>query len=384
MKEKELLDIIKNFDVRGDIKELNPINNGIINTTYVVKTDDKGNINKYLLQKINTSIFTEPFKLMKNIENVTKYISLNDSESKDTINVIKAKNGLPLYVTSDPFSHKEYYRVYNYIDNTISYNKSEKTEIVYNTGKAFGNFNKLLNEYPINTLEETIIDFHNTQKRLEKFLYDIENDSFKRVNGVKKEIKEILKRSKICSKITKELDERNIPYRVTHNDTKVNNVLMNKVTGDYLAVIDLDTVMPGSLLYDYGDGIRSTSSTALEDEKDLSKVSIDLKMFENYTDGYMSEMFDCITENELVLMPESIRIITLELAMRFLNDYINGDVYFKTDYKDHNLDRTRNQLALVKDIEKKLPYINNYIYSSYQKYKKNNFTLKKVVKDKIV
>lgn len=159
---------------------------------------------------------------------------------------------------------------------------------------------------------------------------------------------------------------------------------MNKVTGDYLAVIDLDTVMPGSLLYDYGDGIRSTSSTALEDEKDLSKVSIDLKMFENYTDGYMSEMFDCITENELVLMPESIRIITLELAMRFLNDYINGDVYFKTDYKDHNLDRARNQLALVKDIEKKLPYINNYIYSSYQKYKKNNFTLKKVVKDKIV
>ena len=166
-----------------------------------------------------------------------------------------------------------------------------------NTGKAFGNFNKLLNEYPINTLEETIIDFHNTQKRLEKFLYDIENDSFKRVNGVKKEIKEILKRSKICSKITKELDERNIPYRVTHNDTKVNNDLMNRVTGDYLAVIDLDTVMPGSLLYDYGDGIRSTSSTALEDEKDLSKVSIDLKMFENYTDGYMSEMFDCITEN---------------------------------------------------------------------------------------
>lgn len=159
---------------------------------------------------------------------------------------------------------------------------------------------------------------------------------------------------------------------------------MSKKTGDYLAVIDLDTVMPGSLLYDYGDGIRSTSSTALEDEKDLSKVSIDLKMFENYTDGYMSEMFECITENEIALMGEAIRIITLELAMRFLNDYINGDVYFKTDYYNHNLDRARNQLALVKDIEKKLPYINNYIYSSYQKYKKNNFILKKVVKDKIV
>lgn len=159
---------------------------------------------------------------------------------------------------------------------------------------------------------------------------------------------------------------------------------MSKKTGDYLAVIDLDTVMPGSLLYDYGDGIRSTSSTALEDEKDLSKVSIDLKMFENYTDGYMSEMFECINENKIAFMGEAIRIITLELAMRFLNDYINGDVYFKTDYYNHNLDRARNQLTLVKDIEKKLPYINNYIYSSYQKYKKNNFTLKKVVKDKIV
>lgn len=379
--------ILENYEIPGKLESIKEYNVGNINKTYIIEYDNEGKREKYLVQKINTLVFNNPYILMENIEKVTTYLKNKMNEYKDNdhkvLNIIKTnKKELLCKIIND--NKDSYYRIYNFIGNSISYNNSTDNRIVYNTGKAFGNFNKLLNEYSINTLEETIIDFHNTQKRLEKFLYDIEKDSFKRVNGVKKEIKEILKRSKICSIITKELDERNIPYRVTHNDTKVNNVLMNKVTGDYLAVIDLDTVMPGSLLYDYGDGIRSTSSTALEDEKDLSKVSIDLKMFENYTDGYMSEMFDCITENELVLMPESIRIITLELAMRFLNDYINGDVYFKTDYKDHNLDRARNQLALVKDIEKKLPYINNYIYSSYQKYKKNNFTLKKVVKDKIV
>ena len=379
--------ILENYEIPGKLESIKEYNVGNINKTYIIEYDNEGKREKYLVQKINTLVFNNPYILMENIEKVTTYLKNKMNEYKDNdhkvLNIIKT-NKKELLCTIRNDNKDSYYRIYNFIGNSISYNNSTDNRIVYNTGKAFGNFNKLLNEYPINTLEETIIDFHNTQKRLEKFLYDIEKDSFKRVNGVKKEIKEILKRSKICSIITKELDERNIPYRVTHNDTKVNNVLMNKVTGDYLAVIDLDTVMPGSLLYDYGDGIRSTSSTALEDEKDLSKVSIDLKMFENYTDGYMSEMFDCITENELVLMPESIRIITLELAMRFLNDYINGDAYFKTDYKGHNLDRARNQLALVKDIEKKLPYINNYIYSSYQKYKKNNFTLKKVVKDKIV
>ena len=379
--------ILENYEIPGKLESIKEYNVGNINKTYIIEYNNEGKIEKYLVQKINTTVFNNPYILMDNIEKVTTYLKNKMNEYKDNdhkvLNIIKTnKKELLCKIIND--NKDSYYRIYNFIGNSISYNNSTDNRIVYNTGKAFGNFNKLLNEYPINTLEETIIDFHNTQKRFEKFLYDIEKDSFKRVNGVKKEINEILKRSKICSKITKELDDKNIPYRVTHNDTKVNNVLMNKKTGDYLAVIDLDTVMPGSLLYDYGDGIRSTSSTALEDEKDLSKVSIDLKMFENYTDGYMSEMFNCITENELALMSESIIIISLELAMRFLNDYINGDVYFKTDYEDHNLDRARNQLALVKDIEKKLPYINSYIYLSYKKYKKDNIILKKVVKPKNV
>lgn len=368
MKEKELLDIIKNFDVRGDIKELNPINNGIINTTYVVKTDDKGNTNKYLLQKINTSIFTEPFKLMKNIENVTKYISLNDSESKDTINVIKAKNGLPLYVTSDPFSHKEYYRVYNYIDNTISYNKSEKTEIVYNTGKAFGHFCKVLRDYPINDLEEIIKDFHNTKKRYDKLIETYKLNPVNRNNRAFKQISEIISREEECSVLVNLLEDDKIPYRVTHNDTKVNNVLMDSVTKEPVAVIDLDTVMKGSGLYDYGDGVRSAASNALEDETNLNNVYINMDMFKAYTDGYLSEMAPYLNEEEILNMANSIKIITLELAIRFLDDYLSGDTYFKTNYDDHNLDRCKNQLKLVNDIDEKLEEMNSYIKESYNKY----------------
>lgn len=368
MKEKELLDIIKNFDIRGDIKELNSINNGIINTTYVVKTDDKGNINKYLLQKINTSIFTEPFKLMKNIENVTKYISLNDSESKDTINVIKAKNGLPLYVTSDPFSHKEYYRVYNYIDNTISYNKSEKTEIVYNTGKAFGHFCKVLRDFPINDLEEIIKDFHNTKKRYDKLIETYKLNPVNRNNRAFKQISEIISREEECSVLVNLLEDNKIPYRVTHNDTKVNNVLMDSVTKEPVAVIDLDTVMKGSGLYDYGDGVRSAASNALEDETNLDNVYINMDMFKAYTDGYLSEMAPYLNEEEILNMANSIKIITLELAIRFLDDYLSGDTYFKTNYDDHNLDRCKNQLKLVNDIDEKLEEMNSYIKESYNKY----------------
>lgn len=368
MKEKELLDIIKNFDIRGNIKELNSINNGIINTTYVVKTDDKGNINKYLLQKINTSIFTEPFKLMKNIENVTKYISLNDSESKDTINVIKAKNGLPLYVTSDPFSHKEYYRVYNYIDNTISYNKSEKTEIVYNTGKAFGHFCKVLRDFPINDLEETIKDFHDTKKRYDKLIETYKLNPVNRNNRAFKQISEIISREEECSVLVNLLEDNKIPYRVTHNDTKVNNVLMDSITKEPVAVIDLDTVMKGSGLYDYGDGVRSAASNALEDETNLDNVYINMDMFKAYTDGYLSEMAPYLNEEEILNMANSIKIITLELAIRFLDDYLSGDTYFKTNYDDHNLDRCKNQLKLVNDIDEKLEEMNSYIKESYNKY----------------
>lgn len=364
--------ILTNYDIEGTLIEVKENNSGNINNTYVAsfKKED-GTIKKYLIQKINTTVFTEPHKLMKNIDGVTSYLKKQLAKEFDTthqvLEVVKTKNNKLLCYVNEA-GERDYFRIYEYIENAVTYDYSTDKDIVFNTGKAFGNFQKLLRNYPMSKLEETIKDFHNTDKRYKKLIEDIKIDSEGRVLEVAPEIVSIIMREEICSLITEQLGTQEVPYRVTHNDTKVNNVMMNKDTGDFQAVIDLDTVMPGSLLFDYGDGIRSTASTAKEDETDLRKVSINLELFEAYTDGYLSEMAPYMTYEELSLMGESIRVITLELAIRFLNDYINGDTYFKTNYEKHNLDRARNQLALVLDIESKLEYINNYIQESYNKY----------------
>jgi len=364
--------ILTNYDIEGTLIEVKENNSGNINNTYVAsfKKED-GTIKKYLIQKINTTVFTEPHKLMKNIDGVTSYLKKQLAKEFDTthqvLEVVKTKNNKLLCYVNEA-GERDYFRIYEYIENAVTYDYSTDKDIVFNTGKAFGNFQKLLRNYPMSKLEETIKDFHNTDKRYKKLIEDIKIDSEGRTLEVAKEIVSIIMREEICSLITEQLGTQEVPYRVTHNDTKVNNVMMNKDTGDFQAVIDLDTVMPGSLLFDYGDGIRSTASTAKEDETDLRKVSINLELFEAYTDGYLSEMAPYMTYEELSLMGESIRVITLELAIRFLNDYINGDTYFKTNYEKHNLDRARNQLALVLDIESKLEYINNYIQESYNKY----------------
>lgn len=362
--------IIEAFDIDGTLVGIKTNKTGNINKSFVAEylLDEK--TKKYLIQKINSNVFTEPFKLMKNIEEVTVFLKKEMNRLGDNfhqvLEVIKTKDGKSLYVL-DEHGTRSYYRVYEFIDNSVSYDKSTDYKIVKNTGKAFGNFQKLLKDYPIQKLEETIKDFHNTKKRYDKLLSDIIIDPEGRATSVAEEIVFILKRSLIVSEIMDRLG-KTIPIRVTHNDTKVNNVMMHKDTGDYLAVIDLDTVMPGSTLFDYGDGIRSTASHASEDETNLDEVYLDMNLFEAYTDGYMSEMAKCLTKDELDFMGESIRIITLELAIRFLNDYINGDTYFRIDYPTHNLDRARNQLKLVKDIEDKMDQITAYIEKSYQKY----------------
>jgi len=364
--------ILENYNIKGKLIKIEDNNSGNINKTFVATFVDNKIEKKYLVQKINTTVFTEPYKLMKNIEGITSFIKKqakleNDQEHK-TLEIIKTKKGDSLCKI---LPEKEYYRIYDFIEDAIAYDYSTNLSVVYNTGKAFGNFQRLLANYPMNQLEETIKDFHNTPCRLKTFINDIKIDSQKRVSEVAKEIVFIIQREDICSLIMNKLGTVEIPFRVTHNDTKVNNVLMKKDNGEFLAVIDLDTVMPGSLLFDYGDGIRSTASNAKEDEIDLDKVYINLELFEAYTDGYMSEMAPYLTKTELSLMGESIRIITLELAIRFLNDYINGDTYFKIDYEKHNLDRALNQIKLVIDIEDKIDYINKYIYESYEKYNNN-------------
>ena len=374
--------ILNNYNIEGEVVKIEENNSGNINKTYVVTFLNKGREQKYLVQRINNSVFNEPYKLMKNIDGVTtfinkKLVNMKDNEHK-TLEVIKTKNNNLLCEVG---VNKEYYRIYDFIEDAVAYNQSTDKNIVKNTGAAFGNFQKLLSDYPMNKLEETIKDFHNTPKRLKQLLKDIKIDPKKRALDVAKLIVFIIQREDVCSQIMDLLGTKELPIRVTHNDTKVNNVLMNKHNGDFMAVIDLDTVMPGSLLFDYGDGIRSTTSNAKEDETDLNKVYINLDLFEAYTDGFMSEMAHFLTETEISLMGESVRIITLELAIRFLNDYINGDTYFKIDYENHNLDRAINQLKLVSDIEEKLDYMNNYINQSYHKYIDNKSLSKRLNKN---
>ena len=374
-------EIISKFDIRGKLINIEENKSGNINNTYVATFEmEDGTIKKYLIQKINTTVFTEPYKLMKNIEGVTTYLKKQLEKDKDkkhkVLEIVKTKDNKTLCAIENN-GEKDYYRIYEYIENAITYDCSVDPKIVYNTGKAFGNFQKQLRNYPMSKLSETIKDFHNTNQRYIKLIEDIKIDSEGRVMEVAPEIVFILMREDIYSLITSLLGTEKIPYRVTHNDTKVNNVMMNKESGDFMTVIDLDTVMPGSMLFDYGDGVRSTAATAKEDETDLNKVHLNLELFEAYTKGYLSEMAPYITDEELILMGESIRIITLELAIRFLNDYINGDTYFKTSYEKHNLDRARNQIALAKDIESKLDYINAFIYENYNKCKSKSRILQK-------
>lgn len=372
--------ILDNYNIKGKLINIKEDNTGNINKTYIITFINNDIEYKYLVQQINTNVFNDPYILMENILGVTNYLKeqmiLNNDNNHKVLEIIKTKDNDPMCYIYNKNGVKKYYRIYKYIDNSISYDKSFNKDIVYNTGKAFGNFQKLLNNYPMNSLNETIKYFHDTKKRYDKLIKDINNLSNDRVKEAYQEIEFIIKHQTICDLIINKLNNNIIPYRVTHNDTKVNNVLMNKETLDYLAVIDLDTVMPGSMLFDYGDGIRSTACTCLEDEHNLSKVKIDLELFESYTRGYLSEISDCITQEELNLMAKSIEIITLELAIRFLNDYINGDTYFKVEYNKQNLYRTKTQLALVKDIETKLDYMDSFIKKCY----KQNANIKKLKK----
>lgn len=362
--------ILKQYGIEEKILNVETNSSGNINNTFVVEVaSENGARRKYTVQKINTSVFSSPEKLMSNIENVCKFLKEQQKKEKNSphtvLELLKTKNNQPFCVIEN-CGKKEFYRIYNFIENSVVYNNLSDPKIAYNTGKAFGNFQRLLRDYPIESLHETIKDFHNTAKRFDVFEKDCKADVSRRGGGICREINFIRERKDVCSMITKLLGSQQVPLRVTHNDTKVNNVVMSQATGDFLAVIDFDTIMPGSLLFDYGDGIRSSTSTAAEDETDLAKVGLDLNLFKAYTDGFLSEMAPFITTTELSLMAQSVRVITLELGMRFLNDYINGDTYFKIKYPAHNLDRARNQLKLVEDVEKKMDFMQSYIQKSYQ------------------
>jgi len=342
--------ILQNFDLQA---EPSSYGNGHINDTFIVRSSPS-----YILQKINKNVFTRPEDVMENIQNVTEFlrkkiVDAGGDPDRETLTLIPAKDGKSYYKAEDG----EYYRVYKFIDNAVSYDEVQDPMQLYHAAKMFGKFQNMLADYPADTLHETIVNFHNTKSRFADFKKAVDSNLSGRLDNVREEVQFVLDREADCSVVVDAIEEGRIPLRVTHNDTKLNNVMLDPKTGKGICVVDLDTVMPGSLLYDYGDALRFGGSSGAEDEKDLSKIWFDITNFEYFTRGFI-EALPSITEEELKLLPFSIKLMTLECGSRFLADYLNGDTYFKTHYEDHNLVRCRTQFKLVRDIEEKMDTLN--------------------------
>ena len=336
--DRHLIDILGKFAIEGEVLNIAPYGEGHINLTYLVETNKR----RYILQKINDYVFPNVEGLMSNICGVTEHLK---KKGKETLCVVKTKNG-ENYLKEGP------YRVYKYNENTVVYQTITDERVFRNIGRTFGEFQKLLSDYDARTLVEVIPNFHNTPDRFYHFEQAVNADVKGRAKDCTEEIKFVMDRKDTLDTVVKGLKDGSIPLRITHNDTKINNILVDKDTGEARAVIDLDTIMPGSLLYDFGDSIRFGAMTGREDEKDLSKISLSLDLFKAYSEGFCSALKGTMTEKEKELLPYSAYLLTIELVIRFLTDYLSGDVYFKTDYSEHNLVRTRTQIKLVKEIEK--------------------------------
>jgi len=349
-------EVVQNFAFEGEFIEASPYGFGHINDTFVVyfkKTNT--NLHRYILQRINSSTFKDPEELMENIGGVTSFLSKKILEAggkplRETLNIIPSIDGRYFYKDTE----NRYWRAYIFIEGAKTYQIVENPNHLYNAGKALGKFQKLLSEYPAQSLHETIADFHNTKKRYEVFLEAVNKDTENRVGEVKEEIEFVKKRADEVSILTDLLEEGKLPLRVTHNDTKFNNVMIDDKTGEGICVIDLDTVMPGLSLYDFGDSIRSGTNPAEEDEKDLSKVWMDLELYEQYTKGFLEVARDFLTPMELKYLPFSAKLMTFECGIRFLTDHLSGDTYFKIHREGHNLDRARTQFKMVADMEDKM------------------------------
>ena len=335
---KKYAAIAKNFKIEGKIISIEPYGCGHINGTCLVTTDKK----RYILQKMNSDIFKDSEGLMKNIYHVTSFLH---SRGIETMNIVPT-NDNKLFFNGD-----EKFRVFDFIENTVTYQIVTDAEVFKNSGRAFGEFQNYLSDFDASLLTETIPNFHDTPKRFIAFKSALESDVCNRAKDCREEIEFVLSHADKLSRITDGLCDGSIPLRVTHNDTKLNNILMDAENGKARAIVDLDTIMPGSMLYDFGDSIRFGASSAAEDEPDLSKVYFKPELFRAYAEGFCSAVKESITPAEKELFPYGAFIMTFECGMRFLTDYLSGDTYFGAKYTEHNLVRSRTQFKLAAEIE---------------------------------
>ena len=342
------------FGITDPIVAQQEIHSGNINRTYLITAEGEAGARQYVFQRINSYVFKKPQSVMANILSVTEHIKkklLEEAGSYDrrVLSFLRTADGNPYYYTSQ----RHFWRVYEYVDNSHAYDRVQTPQQFYEAGYAFGEFQAWLSDFPAETLATIIPHFHDTPVRYQDLYAAIERDADGRCAGVQKEIEFLLARENECNVLMDGLRGGTLPWRVTHNDTKINNILFDKDSLEAICVIDLDTVMPGTSLFDFGDAIRFGASTAAEDERDLSKVSLDVGLYEQFTRGFLKGADDLLTDSEEELLLQSVKVMTLELAVRFLTDYLNGDLYFKITSPDHNLVRARTQIRLVQDMEAK-------------------------------
>lgn len=360
---KSQIEIITDgFKVKGNFVSATPCGNGHINDTRIVITKEGETVHRYILQKINKNVFKNPPELMQNYVSVTEFIRNKVVEAggdpeRETLNVIKSTDDKDFFVDKNG----DYWRMIVFVKDNVAYDRVETPEQFYTCARAFGNFQYMLRDFPASTLFETIKNFHNTPERYNQLMDAAEKDSCDRLCEVGAEMEFVKARRAFTEIFENAYREGKLPLRVTHNDTKLNNILFDKNTGKALCVIDLDTIMPGYAMNDFGDSIRFGATTAAEDEADLTKVNFDINLFELYTKGFIEGLNGGLTETEIDFLPESAIMMTLECGMRFLADYLNGDTYFRTHRPGQNLDRARNQFKLVSDMEKVLPKMHEIV-----------------------
>ncbi len=350
----EFSDILFNFAIDGEFVSCEPYGSGLINRTYVAVYNEGGRRVRYIVQRINTNLFKNVDGLMNNIKLVTEFnraeiMKRGGDPDRESLTLVPTKNGGTYFRTEEG----DCYRVYVFIENAKGYDVVEKPEHFYESAVAFGKFAMLLDRFDSSKLFEVLPDFHNTVKRFDNFKKSLEADKFNRAKDVKKEIEFALNREKITHTIVDLLASGKMPSRVTHNDTKLNNVLIDTRTDKAVSVIDLDTMMPGSICYDFGDSIRFGCNPCLEDTPETEKVIFNMPLFETYTKGYLSVFGDTITDIERKNLPMGAILMTYECGIRFLTDYLDGDVYFRKTREGQNIDRTRSQFKLVSDMEKR-------------------------------
>lgn len=351
-KEQHLQDVSKQFQIYGQILHAEPCKIGHINETYTASYDQGGVVVRYVHQKINQGVFKDPAAVMDNLMRVTTHIrsKLAEQASRDltrkTLTVVPTRDGKPYYQNGGG----ECWRTFVFIERVQSFESVQSTSQAFEAGKAFGTFQNLLSDLPGRRLHETIVDFHNTAKRFAALQAAIEQDRCNRAKVAAKEIQFALGQQPWITTLLDAHARGEIPERITHNDTKFNNVMLDWETGRATCVVDLDTVMPGLVLYDFGDMVRTTTSPTLEDERDLSKVEMQMPMFEALARGYLSAAGNFLTPKERGYLAFSGKLITFTIGIRFLADFLSGDNYFRVHRQDHNLDRCRTQFKLVQSV----------------------------------